>query len=894
MPTTQEGRLLRLTTPLGDDVLLIKRLRAEEGLSRLFHFTLDVLADHETEMSDEPMVVDVSRLLGQPMTVAVNQNDGTQRFFNGICARFHQGNRKGRYTVYQAVVVPQVWLLTQNIQSRIFQHITVPDILRQVFEGFEVDYEIQGTFEPRNYCVQYRESDFDFASRIMEEEGIFYYFEHKDGSHRMVIANTPPSHREHPTKSRLPFRLNIGNDEGWIPSILNWNVAHQLRTGKVTLWDHNFELPTSHLDAEQLSRFDIGGNRNLEHYDFPGEYAQRFDGVDKTGGDQADKLQKVFEDRRRVAEIRQQEIDVAYRTSTGTSDCCALIGGYRFEMTNHPVSENNCLHVLVSVQTEAVQTPSYISDDSVANPYVVSFSSIPFANEEKKAPFRPLRKTLKPVVHGNQTAFVVGPAGEEIFTDKYGRVKVQFHWDRDGRNDAASSCWLRVATNIAGNKWGMVHIPRIGQEVVVAFMEGDPDQPIIVGSVYNPQSMPHYELPKFKTLSYYKSRTSPDDGKGFNEIRFEDKQGKEQVFIHSQKRMDTRVRGSFYETCGGNRQEVIGVRTDNQPGGNLAITVGGNYDLHVKDSMYIGIDGKLNEAVKGDVVEDYQSNQQTLVKAKAELNAREITLEALTKITFKVGGSFISIDLSGVTVSGPMVKINSGGAGQGTGPATIDDPLDAESADTGAPGYLDRPRTGGGRRGRNRRTLNGQHAPPFATRTLPDGSIQVGNGLVISPSSSDPDFQNKVLEDLTTMSNYPTGMNTLNSLNNSGQTVTIQDQPTGGNSYSPSNVADALPNGQTGNFGGTTGTVTGTGNGSGGTVNYNPDNARNNAIRPRDVGLHHELSHADHAAHGDYDILNSDPSQPNNPHQEESNTIDADNDYRRERGVHTRRDHTTL
>ena len=379
---------------------------------------------------------------------------------------------------------------------------------------------------------------------------------------------------------------------------------------------------------------------NLEHYDFPGEYAQRFDGVDSTGGDQTGKLQKVFDDRRRVAEIRQQEIDVAYRTSKGTSDCCALTGGYRFEMTDHSVSENNCLHVLINVQTEAVQTPSYISDENIANPYVVSFSSIPFADNPQKAPFRPLRKTPKPVVYGNQTAFVVGPAGEEIFTDKYGRVKVQFHWDRDGRNDAASSCWLRVATSIAGNKWGMMHIPRIGQEVVVAFMEGDPDQPLIVGSVYNPQTMPHYELPKFKALSYYKSRTSPDDGKGFNEIRFEDKQGKEQVFIHSQKRMDTRVRGSFYETCGGNRQEVIGVRTDNQPGGNLAITVGGNYDLHVKDSMYVGIDGKLNHTVKGDEIKNVQANYARIVTGKSELNAREIILEAMSKISLKVGGRF--------------------------------------------------------------------------------------------------------------------------------------------------------------------------------------------------------------------------------------------------------------
>ena len=240
MATTQEGRLLKLTTPLGDDVLLIKRLRASEGLNQLFQFDLDILHDHDTSMSDEPMIADVSQLLGQPMTVSIEQNDGTKRFFNGICARFHQGNRKDRYTKYHAVLVPQIWLLTQRVQSRIFQHISVPEILQEVFQGFDVSYEIQGTFEPRNYCVQYRESDFDFASRMMEEEGIYYYFEHTDNSHKMIVANMPPSHRPCPSRSKIPFHLVVGTEDGWIASVLSWNIAHQLRTGKYALWDHNF------------------------------------------------------------------------------------------------------------------------------------------------------------------------------------------------------------------------------------------------------------------------------------------------------------------------------------------------------------------------------------------------------------------------------------------------------------------------------------------------------------------------------------------------------------------------------------------------------------------------------------------------------------------------------
>jgi len=700
MSTTQEGRLLRLSTPLADDHLLIKKIRAFEGISQMFRYDLELLHE-EDEAGSEPTLVDPAQLLGQKMTVSAAQEDGSTRFFNGICVDFTQGNRNERFSKYRAEIVPQLWLLTQNSQSRIFQNISAKDIVLQVLEtgGIELADEIQGTFEPRNYCVQYRESDFNFVSRLMEEEGIYYYFEHTADSHRMILGNTPGSHRECPSKSSIPFEVDVSGDQNeWEGSILSWQVASKIRAGKFTLRDYNFQLPTQNLEAVQMSRFNIGGNQDLEIYDYPGDYAKRFDGIDSGGGEQASALQKVFDDRTRTVGIRQQEIDVAYKSSPGTSDCCALTAGFRFQLTNHPESSNNRNHVLVSVRTEAVQTPSYITDDNVSNAYIVGFTSIPHG--EGQAPFRPLRKTEKPVVRGSQTAVVTGPAGEEIFTDKFGRVKVHFHWDRLGQNDATSSCWLRVSTSIGGNKWGTMFIPRIGQEVIVDFMEGDPDQPIITGSVYNAQTMPHYDLPKFKTLSYIKTRTSPDDGKGFNELRFEDKAGKEQVFVHSNKRYDLRAKGSMYETCGGTRQESVG--------GSNARTTGGTLDLHVKDATFVGIDGKLNEAAKGEVVEDYQSSHFTLVGTKSSLNAQEIIMEAKTKISLKVGASCITIEPGIITIAAAMVKINSGGFGTETGDPSIDDPLDAGGADTGEPGFLDRPRTGGGG-GRHRRQLHSQH-----------------------------------------------------------------------------------------------------------------------------------------------------------------------------------------
>jgi|GEM_PF-353297 len=711
MPISQSERTLFFTAEsLGENELVIKRIRASEGMSQLFRFELELLYDMGETEGFEPHLIPINRVLGKWMAVNVEQPDGAKRVFHGICVDFIQGNRDERYTRYTATVVPEPWFLTQTSHNRIFQNLRIPDILGKVFDGYNVSIRVnQGLYQPRNYCVQYNESDWDFASRLMEDEGIFYFFEHSSNGHTLVITDADSNIVACPSKEDIPFEIDVASDQNeWQGAVRSWQVVNRSRTGKFMLRDHHFQLPTNPLEAEEPTHYEVNGNSAYEVYEFPGGYAKHFDGVDASGGDTSDQLQKVFTDRQRFVEIRQQEIDSMHKSAEGRTDCCAMIPGFRFKLTTHPTAANNTNHTIVTLQTEAVQSPGYHSDEDVRNAYVSSFTTIP--QGEGQARFRPLRKTRRPVMNGCQTATVVGASGEEIYTDKFGRVKVQFHWDRDGGFNATSSCWLRVGTSIAGNKWGTMFIPRVGQEVIVDFLQGDPDQPIIVGSVYNPATMPHYDLPKFKTLSYIKTRTSPDDGKGFNELRFEDKAGKEQVFIHSNKRYDLRAKGSMYETCGGNRQESIGMRSDNKPGGNLAISVGGNFDLHVKQDNYIGIDGKVNNGVTGDVVEAFEANQQTVVTGNVEVNARSITLEALTAVTLKVGASFVKVDLVGVTIEGPLVKINSGGAAQPTGPAVIDSPLDAEGADTGEPGYLDKPRTGGGG-GRKRRTLNGQHAP---------------------------------------------------------------------------------------------------------------------------------------------------------------------------------------
>jgi type VI secretion system secreted protein VgrG len=505
----QADRPMTVKTPLGEDDLLLVGLSGQETISQLFNFQLELLAENKTDIAFE-------KLLGQKITVTMRLPGDKMRFFSGICSRLSECERNTVFTVYRMEVVPRFWLLTRKYRSRIFQHSTVPDILKKVLEGLDVAYEIQGTFQPRDYCVQYRETDFHFASRLMEEEGIYYFFKHTADGHKMVVANTPQSHADLPDYKDLTIE-EIGGGKRDEDLVFSWEKTQELRSGKVLLWDHSFELPHKHLEADKnildsvnvgtvAHKLKVGGNDALEYFEYPGEYAQRFDGIDKSGGEQAGEMQKIFEDNKRTAGLRMQQEEVNSLNISASSRCRALTPGFKFNLKAHFNADGQ--YLLTSVQHSA-RLGGYRSDMSEWE-YHNNFQCIPVA-----LPFLPTRITPKPVIHGTQTAVVVGPSGEEIFTDKYGRVKVQFHWDRDGKYDADSSCWVRVASNWAGRNWGAISIPRIGHEVVVAFQEGDPDQPLIVGSVYNADMMPPYKLPGEKTKSTVKSDSSVGHG-GFN------------------------------------------------------------------------------------------------------------------------------------------------------------------------------------------------------------------------------------------------------------------------------------------------------------------------------------------------------------------------------------------
>jgi type VI secretion system secreted protein VgrG len=536
MPTYSQGdRPLGITTPLGPDALLLTGLHGSEAISELFRFQLDLLAEVGT-------TIRFDAILGQKVTVELQVSSGEKRYFHGIVKSFSEGRHDTEFTQFRAEIVPQFWLLTKNVRSRIFQHLPVPDILHVVLGELDVAYELTGTYFPRDYCVQYRESDFAFASRLMEEEGIHYFFKHREGAHQMVVSDSSKRHPPVPWQSRVIYdELSAGVREEM--RISTWEKTQEMRAGAYTLWDHCFELPGKNLEAKEKSigtitvgkashDLNVGGNDQLEIYDYPGGYAQRFDGIGRSGGARPQDLKNIFKDGERTVRIRMEQEEIAGLRIEGASDCAQFISGHTFSLEEHPDADDDYLLTRVE-HTARLGEGSYRSDSAAGFHYENRFTCVPVT-----LPYRPQRVTPKPMIGSVQTATVVGPPGEEIFCDKYGRVKVQFHWDRDGAKNGDDSCWMRVAQVWAGKRWGAFFWPRVGHEVVVAFEEGDPDQPIIVGSVYNAENMPPLVLPFANLLSGIKSSSEHGSAhENFNALTFVDVKGKEHLALQSERHM---------------------------------------------------------------------------------------------------------------------------------------------------------------------------------------------------------------------------------------------------------------------------------------------------------------------------------------------------------------------
>jgi type VI secretion system secreted protein VgrG len=506
MAYTQTNRRIGISTPLGKDVLLLRGFTGAEAISQLFHFDLDLLSESDS--------IKFGDVVGKNVTLRIFDANGAERYWNGFINRFAQGSQNGRFTIYHAQVVPWLWFLSRTADCRIFQNKKVPEIIQQIFTdlGFK-DFELRlyGDFSKRDYCVQYRETDLNFVSRLMEEEGICYYFAHKSNKHVLILANDPAAHEPCPNQETVRYDFR-GGSIPYEDVVTEWHFQEEFRSGSWAQTDYNFETPSTSLAVS------VNGKNPYEIYEFPGEHRVRAEG---------DKL----------ARIRLQEQTVHASVSQGVSGCRYFSSGFHFTLKDHYRTDLNQAYLLTAVHHQASEGGDYEvgSGGNEELSYKNTFDCIPFSVQ-----FRPPRVTPQPFMQGCQTAVVVGPAGEEIYTDKHGRVKVQFHWDREGKKNENSSCWIRVSHPWAGKGYGSLAIPRIGQEVIVDFVEGDPDSPIITGRVYNAEQMPHTNLPAAGMVSGFKSNSTPGGG-GYNEISMDDTKGKEKINIRAQYDMLTKV-----------------------------------------------------------------------------------------------------------------------------------------------------------------------------------------------------------------------------------------------------------------------------------------------------------------------------------------------------------------
>ena len=526
MPLQRE---LTVSGSFDDGDLLVEHMSGTEGLSEVFTYNLSLLS--------ASLNIDLSTLVGDTMTVAVDIEEGEPRYFHGFVTRMSRVGTTDKYARYQVTLRPWLWLLSSRQNSRIFQNQSVPDIAKALFRehGF-TDFEdsLSQSYPAREFVVQYRESDFNFVSRLFEHAGIYYYFRHEQNRHVLVLADAASAHKTAPGYEEISFHPTGSGRPSVDECVSRWELVCQWRPGAYASDDFDFERPRADLTA-QLQAKAPHKKGDLEIYEYPGGYTKQGDGESYV---------------RARLEALQSDVEIAH----GSGDIRGVGAGNLFSMIDFPNEDQNKEYLAVTTSYDVLNSSHQTGSASADGYFHFSFTAM-----DSQVPYRPALGTAKPRVEGVQTAIVVGQAGEEIWTDQYGRVKVQFHWDREGKNDEKSSCWVRVAQAWAGATWGAMHIPRIGQEVIVDFLEGDPDRPIITGRVYNADNMPPYDLPDNQTQSGIKSRSTKGGApSNFNEIRFEDKKGSEEMFIQAEKNQTINVKHDRGATIGGGDSISVG------------------------------------------------------------------------------------------------------------------------------------------------------------------------------------------------------------------------------------------------------------------------------------------------------------------------------------------------
>lgn len=620
-PFTQATLPVQITTPLGTDKLLVRNLEGEESISGLFFYRVT--------LASEDAALDFTQIVGKPVTLKIGLSSGNARYISGVAARFCQTGRDKRFVYYAAEVRPALWMLTMNADCRIFQNMTVPDIVKKVFSDLNFSAfkdSLTATYTPRDYCVQYRETAFAFVSRLMEEEGIHYFFTHDSSSHTMVLADDASSWSACMDLTDARYGGELGD---WAADdvITTCSIEQTVTAGQFKTDDYSFLTPSTDLLSTAS-----GTDTSRSIYDYPGLYTVQSDGE-------------------ALSSLRLAALEIDGNRITGTSLCRSFQAGAKFTMSGHYRSDANSSYVIRRLSVQA-------KEDAYSN----TFEAFPAS-----AVFRPPLLTPRPFIAGTQTAVVTGKQGEEIWTDQYGRIAVQFHWDQLGKNDEKSSCWIRVAQGWAGKTWGAMFLPRVGQEVVVSFLEGNPDRPLITGCVYNAEFTVPYTLPDEQTKSTIKTNSSKG-GSGFNELRFEDKAGSEEIFIQAQKDMNITVLNNQTTTItndrtvtvskGNESHSVQGTRTLSVTGkeshtnkADYSSDVSGNFTLKVSGNLSIEASGSVS--IKAGT--SFTNNAGTELTNKAGTN---LTNDAGAMMTNKAAASQ-TVDGGGMlTLKGGLVKIN--------------------------------------------------------------------------------------------------------------------------------------------------------------------------------------------------------------------------------------------
>jgi len=620
---------------LPDDELRVLRFRGSEGISQLFCYDLALVSRAPD--------LDFDAVLGEPAVLTIWGPD-KPRYVHGIVSSFEQGPVSDGFTRYYARLVPRQWLLTESVDCRIYQHMNVPAIVEAVLKEAGLPASsyrmvLEGSYPVREYCVQYAESCWNFVSRLLEDEGIFYYFEHDTEDHVLVVADTPNAHRPIAGDENVPLRASSNLDPG-VEYVEEFRYGQSVRKGAVHLRDFDFKKPRASLDAQSSAN----ERRELALFEYPAGHQDTAVG-------------------RRRARARLEEERMLRAAARGVGVVTRMVPGFRFSLVGHERADFDREYLITELRQEGHEPQALeeeMGDAGERSEYANEFRCVP-----ADVPYRSERRTPRPVIRGTQTATVVGPDGEEIYTNEYGQIKVRFHWDARAEANEHSSGWLRLTQATAGAGFGTLALLRVGQEVVVAFHEGDPDRPHVLGATHNEDNPTPYELPTHKTISTIKTASSKGC-RGSNELRFQDLAGEEQIFLHAERDLDVRVRNDAFEWIGNERQQIVkgsqleAVHVDRHE------SVGRDHIEKVKRDRHLRVGGKeaksvggdLSLTVYGDASRVYRQNLSEEVMGKQTIRNTALVVESLAAITLKCGPSSIVLDPIGITLSAPMLVLD--------------------------------------------------------------------------------------------------------------------------------------------------------------------------------------------------------------------------------------------